>query len=498
MNYNGQEQSRHCIVVLVEDVASAKEHLQKGIITKVIKAIYLRSGHVIAEEEDPFWLKFVYHTPKLYSHTLPVMYNGGNEAETIEQAVPVFRPGHQITTKDGVHGTVGLFLCANVGGQHKHYGVTCGHVFFHEEVCNRSESDARCMLSEFRGLSKDITVYKTRGIEAALCMLSSDPEPAKIIKLLQKTKVYQIEKYDRNTKTTPVKPNIGLFQGIVHGLLISGDEGGVSCDRCGNKRFHDVDDFFVDIGLISLDQNDFQCGMEDINKGSWEIWQPGTEIELDMTSDVYTYNVRKGPLHTENKSAQVRSACKRLAKLEFFGSVTTESPDHKTLINSPPHLCLRPNDFHNDRLFADFGDSGSLLYQQLPQNKNLILGILSRMKSCHEQCPGCTSLVTEDGCQAHAACGEGQADVSCASNPEQCRNPTKAYGFLLQPALDAVMCRHFISISGKAVPVEFLGHTVAANYLKIDGFECMYSPCLTKTTNICQLQRRCICQHPLL
>ena len=666
MKYEGESQCRQCIVVLVEDVAYAREHMQKVIAENVIKFINSTEESKYEREEDPFWLTFECHTPEFFETTVPVMNNeitntksgakksnhvpslcrqtydhnkGASESylkgyQTIENCMKSFhqsscevaaneintfqsqgseqttsesspshsvkvsecspysqdneskvrdspcmqddnvtinrppsgcysetpvnesllcqdsesainkspycqlqakentkdepllqnsekidnpsssnlktkivprnqriqpaplRPGSQIVTDDGVYGTVGLFVHADMPIlETKYFGVTCAHVCFDGKRCNEPGSIVDdCILRKLRN---------ELGLEATLYSISSYEQPYKVQLILQ------------NMGVSETKGVCRKFECILYGLLSTMDEEAEFniCTTCNHPKIPpEYKNFIVDIALFSLDSNvDTVHNMEDVLGGSWELWTPDKVSLLDRKPPVYTYNERILPSHTERASCpshheatsspSLPNACTRKSRLVHYGQVT--SLVNGELQYSPPHVCVRPYDSINDRLFADDGDSGSLLFIDLGEGRKLLLGVLSSVSSCHRNC-------TSDECCAHSLCRRDGID--CISNPSDCQSPTFAYGFFIQPALDVLMNRRFRADVGYYLEggsnedlkrsLKEIPPFVAAKSLIYEDMEYSYSPCINEEATgtseqggytKCRLSRRCLC-----
>ena len=490
------------MVVLVKDVKDARMNLQRTIVSAVTKIINEMNDQINYEDDDdPFWLRFVFHKPEFLTSATPVMFsedsdssetpngpgsrnavhpgekktddglelgsnnvssqdaqkcgcpkgvdgfkypaspsNTGNrspddvEDDSCQPQSPssqdrtpqlsrddFIRPGDQICTEDGTHGTIGLFIHANIGGYSEHYGVTCFHVAFDQQRCTDPQTSlTKDIFLSCLGAQSDQEL-NPRGYEAALHRITTNhPEPCKIRRRLNKLRVYKFEFYD-SRKTTTLKPihepkPIGAFQCGLYGLLEASDnitQESVTCMNCKN-RLTSQNDRFIDTALFSVDNSEVcLCDLkisDDSESSKWKIWN-GDFKDLDPCSQVFTYNVRDGPLHSEHAIPdRVKArACTRVASVDYYGVVTTLK-DNK-VVRHQPHIRLKTNDHTNDRLFADEGDSGSLLFQEVEGGEKLILGILCTRYYRHQNCPNCNIRV-QPNCTAHNKCDSGDCSVN--------------------------------------------------------------------------------------
>ena len=71
--YKGKQECRPSMVVLVNDIEGAKASIQAELVSNVIKVINQSSGKAeqFRVEENPFWLKFIFHKPEFYSRSVP-------------------------------------------------------------------------------------------------------------------------------------------------------------------------------------------------------------------------------------------------------------------------------------------------------------------------------------------------------------------------------------------------------------------------------------------
>ena len=537
------------MVVLVKDVKDARMNLQRTIVSAVTKIINEMNDQINYEDDDdPFWLRFVFHKPEFLTNATPVMLsedsdssgtpNGpgssnaaspsstGNRSpddveddsegqeqigingqrqspssqdETTNPSNDAFiRPGDQISTEDGTHGTIGLFIHSNIGGFSEHYGVTCFHVAFDQQRCTEPQTSiTKNIFLSCLGAPSDRKL-NPRGYEAALHTITNHPEPCNIRLQL---KDHHVSKFEMNHhhKTTLKPKSIGAFQCGLYGVLEASNstQESVTCMTCNGRLTSKKDNFsrFIDIALFSVDNSeDCRCDLkiaDDSKSSKWRIWN-GDFKDLDPCSQVFTYNVRDGPLHSEHAIPDrvTARACTRVASVDYYGVVTTLK-DNK-VVRHQPHIRLKTNDHTNDRLFADEGDSGSLLFQEVEGGEKLVLGILCSRYHRHQNCPNCNNSV-HSKCTAHNECDSGD----CSVNFEDCKNPNIAYGFVIQPALDVIATRLFLADAKENVDPE--GH-VASNNLKISDFAYFYVPCLgtCMAKNRYQLHRRCICEQPIM
>lgn len=502
----GAIKDRPCMVVLVQNVLDAEKNLRQDIVVRVITVINSNSSkkYVYKVEGDPFWLKFIYHRSEFLSEAQPLIFNSviednenpnsthqspistpensieesdssGEESNDSNDTLPLV-PGSQISTKDGTHGTLGLFLRANIGKTVEYFGITCAQVCFDYHLCIKNGTDTRKLLNECWPKGVKIDKLNEQDYEEAMTNMSNTDRSLILLSKLGKSWVYQLP----ITNGTQPDCAIGRFAYILHGLLLPSNASESTnlpqslCTKCKNISQEELNVTFLDMGLVSLTEKNFLCDMPSVDeKSSWQCLRLDEDF-LPFGSTVYTFNVRDSPPYSENGKSGIASCikeCSRKATIDYIGSPSIQN-DNGDIIDLTPHLRMSSLDDENARLFAAPGDSGSILYQKSTDGKyNLIIGILSAAYS-HQT----------------------------------------AYGFFLQPALDIIMSRLFLAHAQFKLrnnpQNEFLkqavknfpkGLTIDKQGLKIGDLEYMYSLCINTThapKPSCILKRRCTCRKP--
>ena len=445
MMFKGKQECRPSMVVLVNDVEKTKALIQK-LASKVIEVINRQEKEKFSSEEDPFWLQLVFHKPEFFSEMEPLMNNGESDEQRLFDT-PRFQakhndpnsifPGDQIET-DNVFGTVGLFLYViTTLGEKKHFGITCSHLPFRKEKCSRKGCVTESVFSSCKQLLCLSTEANRDDYGRTLYGISSSSKPHKVQSILSEHKVV----HHRTGK------QIGSFYNILYGFLHDDDQITI-CSKCNQVKDSKSELLHTDLAIFCIDnESEIECSLKNLsvdkNEITWSVWSPDTSLSITkiFMGDpiVYTYNVREHSIHSDNSFTDFEEAkhkaCTRKATVQSVGC-TTMNIKHKS--KTMPHLILRTHDDTNKRLFADRGDSGSLLYKKVNNSENLVLGMLSSTRNRHYHCKHCNGAFEQKpDCtySPHTECGNND----CSKNILGCRCPTLAYGFFLQPALDTIM-----------------------------------------------------------